>query len=154
MRFVAWLFSFGPKYKREGREPEDRGERFMNRFVTTYRLPFDPVPTIAIPANFNITHPKWWWLFEHEMVHANDMRGPFQLFRMAFLVAIIPLPIILSGRWYIERDAFWNDIKWGIKSPERVAQMLWDDYFWAWPKKWVIQYYRQRLRNEARGRTG
>jgi len=83
---------------------------FMTDFWTTMRLPFSKT-MIAYPSS--VTDPlskRNESIVEHEIIHAKDMSSAWGLFKMAFLVSIFPLPILFSGRWFIEFPAYLNDI--------------------------------------------
>lgn len=146
MRAMAWLMNRAPDIKHADGTRERRGDRFMRVYVTTYRLPFQDRPTIAVPDRYDWMSPGLEWLRCHEMVHADDLRSAWDLLKMALLLTLFPLPIYFSGRWYIERDAMVIDIRAGVKTPEKVAEMLWDDYLMAWPKQRVTDYYEKLLK--------
>ena len=169
MRMVAWLLNLLPKLRRLKRvqvDPEPhreksvelevsyqvelvaRGDRFMRDFVTTYRLPGQRRSIVAVPSDISVIDPRLKWLWEHEAVHVEQQRTFFGLLKSFFLLWLVPLPVVLSGRWYIKRHAFMVDLRAGIKTPEEAAELLWRDYLWAWPKRWAERWWRREL---ARG---
>lgn len=119
-------------------------ERFIQRYWTTFRLPFQK-PTIAYAADDLAMVPHLEWLRQHELHHANDMRSTWGLFKMFWLVWLLPLPAYYSGRWFIERHAYLIDIRAGVKTPESSAEQLWNDYFYAWPKDKAIKWFNENV---------
>jgi hypothetical protein len=79
------------------------GKSFIWSFWTTYRLPFGK-PIIAYPTKAK--NPLSSNRLEHELMHAEDMRSTWGAIKMFFLLWLLPLPIIFSGRWFIERRAY------------------------------------------------
>lgn len=129
------------------------GRGFMNNFWTTYRLPFQKVPTITYPPS--VFEPlRFISTLDHEMVHVEDLRKPFAPIYMGLLVSIFPLPILLSGRWWIERKAYLQNIIHHGYDIEYVVDTLWHRYAWCWPRslmrKW---FYREFSRSKTNGDT-
>lgn len=129
---------------------ERRGDRFMGYYATTCRLPFQKIPWIAHPDDWDVTDTQYEDLWAHEKHHADDERTGWGLFKMFWLVWLLPLPVVLSGRWYIERWAFLEDIRKGRITLEEGADRLWNDYLLAWPRPWAIQWWKDQL---ERGRN-
>ena len=133
MRAVGWVLKpFTPS--------------FMTYFWTTYRIPFQK-PTIAYPPN--IQEPTLYTpVLEHEMIHAEDMRSEWDLFKMFCLLLFFPMPVIFSGRWYIERYPYLhnmiNHAHHGY-TVERGVENLWNNYLWAWPKPLMRKWFTKKL---------
>ncbi len=148
MRAVAWLLNRLPKVISESGGSyveEGRGDLFMTKYVTIYRLPFQKVPWAAYPDSWDVVDPRHRDLWDHEGIHAKDMSTAWGLFKMFWLVWLLPLPVVLSGRWYIERWALLQDIERGPLTLEQAADRLWRDYFFAWPKSWAIRWWKGQL---------
>lgn len=115
---------------------------FMTRFFTTYRLPFQR-GTIAYPIGFDpMRYPG---VLEHELMHIEQQKTPWGLIKSAFLVSIFPLPVLFSGRWFIEREPYLNDIKKGRRTIDQAVDVLWGSYGWAWPKPLMRKWFEARL---------
>jgi len=123
---------------------------FINNFWTTYRLPFQKQATIAYPESNDISKydqiPDWAMrILEHELVHVKDMSSSWGLFKMFWLVWLLPLPILFSGRWFIERHAYlYGMIKYNDNVDERV-DALWNGYAWPWPKYLMRKWFNKKL---------
>lgn len=125
------------------------GKTFMDEFWTTYRLPGE-LPTITFPDVNDLTKydqiPSWAWpVLEHELIHAEDMRSTWGLIKSAFLVSIFPLPVLFSGRWFIERYAYLHGIiKYG-DDVDAVVESLWSGYGFPWPKSLMRKWFNKKL---------
>lgn len=144
MRLVAKFLSIFPKI--DGRT---RGEIFMTEYATTYRKPWDKLPIFAVPDEWDLSDKRREGLWEHERVHADDMRTLWQLTKMFCLLLFFPMPIIFSGRWYIERYAKLVNMRRGELTPEKAADDLWGFYLWAWPRKMAIKWWKEQLEKEG-----
>jgi len=136
MRTVGWVLKpFTPS--------------FMTHFWTTYRIPFKK-PTIAYPSIVQeAAHDKYKSTLEHEMMHAEDMRSGWGLFKMFCLLLFFPMPVIFSGRWYIERYPYLhNMINHASRgyTVEREVENLWNNYIWAWPKPLMKKWFEKKLK--------
>ena len=120
------------------------GRQFMRQFWTTYRWPFQRQVRIAHPAG--IVDPDTYdAILEHELLHAETFRkwwGPWALIPLAVL---LPLPIFLSGRWFIERHAYLLDIRRGRRSVDQAVSVLWHGYGMPWPRKWMHAWFTREL---------
>lgn len=121
------------------------GERFMTIYWTTYRLPFGK-GIIAYPSNANDPMDKRWKdVIDHELIHIEQQRSAWGLFKSFLFYFLIPLPILFSGRWFIEREPYSKvDIARGRKTPQSAANQLWSDYGKPWPRKWMADWFEQR----------
>lgn len=131
------------------------GRSFMSRFWTTYRLPWESRPTITYPESNDISKyddiPDWaLGILAHEMVHVEDMRTNWGLLKMALLVTIFPLPTLFSGRWIIEFPAYLLDIRTGRLTVDQAVDILWNGYFYPWPKSLMRRKFNQALKAETK----
>jgi hypothetical protein len=122
---------------------------FMTEFFTTMRLPFQKRPTIYYPTTINDPISRQSTM-EHELIHADDMRTGWGLFKMAMLVSIFPLPIIFSGRWYIERKAYLHNIVNHNYNIDAVVNSLWSNYLIPWPKPLMKKWFLKQLSEEKK----
>jgi len=124
------------------------GARFMTHFWTTYRLPFQRRVRISYPMNargMGTVIDGAGPVIEHEMHHVEQFRpwwGPWVFIALAVL---LPLPVLFSGRWFIERRAYLNDIRKGRCTVEQAADMLWRSYGWCWPRPLMRRWLRKEL---------
>jgi hypothetical protein len=115
----------------------------FDSFWTTYRLPFCK-PVIAYPPR--VVDPTIWEkILLHELVHVEQFRPWYGPLKMALLAAIFPLPILFSGRWHIERDAYLQDIRIGRLTTDEAVDSLWYGYMWPWPRPWMRRWFQDRL---------
>lgn len=125
------------------------GKGFMENFWTTYRLPFKG-PVITYPDSNDISKfeniPDWAVpVLEHEMIHVEDLRSTWGLVKSALLVSVLPLPVLFSGRWFLERHAYLHGmVKYGDDVDERV-EALWNGYFYPWPKSLMKKWFLKKI---------
>lgn len=116
----------------------------FDRFWTTYRLPWQKVPTICYPKD--VVRPMGHVsTLKHEQYHAEQFRpwwGPWFWIPMA---TIVPLPFLISGRWWLEREAYVISIKLGTFTINEASDALWFDYAWAIPRWWSRRWFKKRL---------
>lgn len=130
------------------------GSKFMDNFWTTYRLPFQKRSTIAYPLKSvsDPMSPAYRSILEHEVVHSKDFSTAWGLFKMFWFVWLIPLPIFFSGRWYVERKAYLENILHHNYSIDYVVNVLWFQYAWCWPRplmrKWFLREYKKAKAKE------
>lgn len=116
---------------------------FMSGFFTTYRLPFQKQSTIAYPVGYDpMNYPG---VLEHELVHVEQQNTAWGLFKSFWLLWLIPLPIVFSGRWYLERDAYLLDIKAGRIDIDYAVSVLWNFYGLAWPQNMMRKWFNERV---------
>jgi len=82
---------------------------------------------------------------EHEMIHVEDMRSWWGLLKSALLVSLLPLPILFSGRWYVERYAYLHNIINHGYNIDRCVNLLWSGYGWAWPKPLMKKWFYKKV---------
>lgn len=116
---------------------------FMTIFFTTYRLPFQKQGNIAHPDGLDPL--DFMDVMEHELMHVFQQSTAWGLFKSAFLVSIIPFPVLFSGRWFIERAPYLNDIKKGLYTVDEAVDLLWGSYGWAWPKPLMRKWFNEKL---------
>jgi len=116
---------------------------FMDSFFTTYRLPFQKKGIIAYPVGCNPM--LYSGVLEHELMHVEQQKTAWGLFKSALLVSIFPLPVVFSGRWFIERGPYLNDIKKKRRTVERAVNVLWGSYGWCWPKPLMRRYFKKHM---------
>ena len=125
---------------------------FTYNFWTTYRLPFQK-PTITYPPDTKDPMAlRYRSIREHELIHCKDMRSACGLFKIFWLFLLIPLPILFSGRWFIERYAYLHGIINYNHSIDRVINILWDSYGWIWPKSLMRRWFNRKLKEHKEGR--
>lgn len=146
MRLIAWVFNLFPKYARMDGTKIGRGDRFMKYFWTTWkRLPWSK--HVHICHGTSEMDPMGWelaWLRTHELFHVRSMKTLWGWIKTAFLYVLVPLPVFYSGRWYIEREAYLNDINSGILTIDQAIEQLWADYFMPWPKKKMKAWFEEQ----------
>ena len=121
--------------------------RFMTDFWTTWRWPFGQ-PTIYYPNDNRgkiINPARYPEILEHEGVHVKQQEPWFGPWVTLALAAFFPLPIIWSGRWFIERPAYLNDIRRGRLSVEQAIDILWNSYGWCWPRPLMRVWFTKEL---------
>lgn len=121
------------------------GSSFMTKWWTTYRWPFCKA-RIAFPVTMTVaqalTHEG---ALEHELVHVGQFRpwwGPLRVFALEVL---FPLPVLFSGRWFVERSAFLVDIKTGRRTVDQAVDKLWTGYFYPWPRSLMRRWFTRKL---------
>lgn len=120
------------------------GKSFINDFWTTYRLPFQRHVTITYPPA--VTHPEARTdIVAHEMFHVRQFERPLAPVVMLLLAALVPLPTLFSGRWFIERRAYLHDIRTSRLTLERAVDILWSHYGYAWPKPLMRRWFKRQL---------
>jgi hypothetical protein len=120
--------------------------RFMTDYITTFRIPGGP-PTIAFPDDTANPYEEE-DIILHECVHVVQFRPWYGPYLVLLLVTVFPLPVLLSGRWHIEKRAYLRDIQDGSCSIQSAAEMLWDGYLWPWPKPWMVKWFQKQLKKQ------
>lgn len=118
-------------------------KRFMTVFWTTMRFPFQR-GFVAYPVGLTEAQAladNKRWIREHELIHKKQQEGWWGLTKSFFLYFIVPLPIFFSGRWFLERGPYLNDIKNKRRTPAEAAQVLWSSYAWPWPESWMREWF-------------
>jgi hypothetical protein len=123
---------------------------FTYRFWTTYRLPFQKKARITYPPDVNPIKPWHLPTLEHELIHVKDMSTSWGLFKIFWLLWLIPLPIIFSGRWFIERHAYLHNIINHDRKIESVVNILWNGYGWVWPKYLMRKWFEKKVKENSK----
>lgn len=130
MRAITWVY---PRWE---------------RFWTTWRHPFG-VPTIYYPSA--ITDPLVYQrIIQHELVHVEQQKPWWGPWWTLLCVTVFPLPVFFSGRWFIERDAYLDDIVTGRLTLEQAVRTLHASYGRPWPQKWMRSWFKSRMADEKR----
>lgn len=125
---------------------------FLTDFVTTLRLPFG-MPTVYWPRSCGDPRDKRWrTVWAHERVHVVQQAGPWGLLSSALLYVLLPLSVYLSGRWFLEREAYLLDIRAGRLTVDQAVELLWSSYVRPWPRAWMRAWFEMRLRTTGVGR--
>ncbi len=120
---------------------------FMYDFWTTYRLPFQKKVRITYPPDtIEPMGERYKGTREHELIHAIDMGTSWGLFKMFWLLWLIPLPIIFSGRWFFERYAYLYNLLYHGYKIDYVVDALWGGYGWAWPKCLMKKWFNKKIK--------
>lgn len=119
---------------------------------TTYRLPGGKA-VIAHPDYVvdPLAHRR---IIEHELVHVKQQASFWGLLKSAIFATVFPLPVFFSGRWFIERDAYLQEIKnlGGTDIAINAAvDTLWDGYLWPWPRKLMYAWFKEQLKSGTQG---
>jgi hypothetical protein len=81
---------------------------------------------------------------QHEYLHVGQFRS-CGIIIMALLYLLLPLPALLSGRWFIERHPYLGDIRSGRITTEKAVEKLWGEYGWVWPRSWMREWFEKNL---------
>lgn len=113
----------------------------------TFRLPFQEFPTITCSVYMDLHGHLSGFDFDllsHELVHARQFRSWWAPWVLPLLATILPLPIIFSGRWFIEREAYLDDLSRGT-AIEAAVNKLWREYAWPWPRSLMRSWFKKNL---------
>lgn len=120
------------------------GSRFASHYWTTIG------DTIYYPIKVHDPHhPRHAQTVKHEMHHIRQFER-FGIPLMMLFYLLLPLPVFFSGRWFLERYAYLDDIIAGVISEEKAAKTLWEGYLMPWPKSWMLSWFEKKL--DERGR--
>lgn len=136
------------KFKKARESRLVRFARFfgLNRFVDHRWITI--CNTIYYPdqsPNFNDEHSMIKWLslhlpyIAHEFVHVKQFER-LGLLRFALFYFVFPFPVLFSGKWFLEREAFLRDIYYFGATEKEISEILWKDYFYPWPKGWMKKW--------------
>ena len=105
-----------------------------------YRWPWERKVRVTHPDDVAPESPEKFKARRHEFHHVQDFIpwwGPWVCIALAIF---FPLPILFSGRWFLERRAYRDGIDCGFTTVDRVVDGLWSSYGWAWPKPWMRRW--------------
>lgn len=120
------------------------GTRFKTDYWTTIRLPWWRLARIYYPPR-TLDPSGRDTLIAHEMHHVRQLKpwwGPWVSFILTF---VAPLPVLFSGRWFLEREAYVQDIHAGHVKLDDTVDELWDGKVWCWPKPLMRRWFIARL---------
>jgi hypothetical protein len=120
---------------------------FLTRWWTTIRFPFCK-GVIAYAGQLDPMHCAYEGILEHELMHVEQQRGAWGLFKSIMLCFFFPMPILFSGRWYIERYPYLRDIQKGRHTIEGTVENLWRYYLLAWPKPLMRAWFESKLNQD------
>lgn len=130
------------------------------RFWVTYRLPWMRRARITFPGGAALADAAvrerallaGWQLsvLSHEQVHVRQFATWWGPWLIPLLVALLPLPVLFSGRWFVERKAYLADIVNARLTREDAVNILWNSYGWCWPKALMRRWFDKQLRKVFR----
>lgn len=119
------------------------GGLFMQR-ATTYRLPFQKYARVCIPKAVIGYSAVVADIEAHELHHVQQFAtklGPWWV----ILAQLFPLPVFFSGRWFVERGAYLDEIERGDLTLDTAIDILWTQYGWPWPRSWMRRWFIKKL---------
>ncbi len=122
---------------------------FSTRWWTTIRFHFQE-GVIAYPYGTNPMADRYAPTREHELGHVRQQRGAWGLFKSFMLFFFVPLPVVFSGRWFIERGPYLQDILGGHKTIDYSVKVLWRSYLWVWPPPLMRKWFEAQVK-KAKG---
>jgi len=115
------------------------GIDFLNRFWTTIgRTIYYPVDIVEPLGN------AYAEVREHELMHVEQF-FKYGLFLMILGYLLLPLPFIFSGRWFIERGPYLNDIHKNRIAIPQAVENLHKYYLFPWPRKLMEAWFTKEL---------
>jgi hypothetical protein len=90
---------------------------------------------------------------QYATIRAHELEHVWQFRRYGFLIMLLgyfllPLPVLFSGRWLIERRAFLKDIRAKARSVDGAVDTLWYDYAAPWPRGLMRRWFNHQLNKE------
>jgi len=148
---VVWAVTFMWLWRRDRKNLRDA---FIDDYWTTYRLPFGVT---------KITYPKMVPdpmddqqrdIREHELLHHIHQLEPWWgPLTAGLLVIVVPLPIIFSGRWYLERRPYLHNIVYHRYDIQSVVDSLWSGYMIPWPKGMMLSWFKKKEQEMIRDKV-
>ena len=131
------------------RADESKLRKLLSMFVVptmwmTYRLPFQRYVRITYPIF--IADPETSLTLQHELCHVPIFSTWWGPWVVPLLVSLIPLPVLFSGRWFVERWAYLADIKAGRITIDQAVDNLWNLYAYAWPKSLMYRWFNRHIK--------
>lgn len=128
------------------------GPAFMESFFTTIRFPLCR-PRIYCPRSGPVARAsRFAQVLRHELVHVRQFAPWYGPAWVALQYLLVPLPFGLSGRWFIERDAYVVDIEHLIgrghpasRAIDIAVEQLWGAYGWPWPRAWMRRWFETKV---------
>jgi hypothetical protein len=116
-------------------------------FWMTYRLPFQKDVRVTYPDKE--LSPATSDVLKHELFHVVQFSTWYGPIVILLLVSILPLPIIFSGRWFVERHAYLADIKAMRRTTKDAVNFLWYSYGWCWPKSLMRKWFDSKIKGRS-----
>lgn len=120
--------------------------RFLTYWWTVIRLPWWHRPRILYPSTLDSPFRQPVAL-QHELVHVPQVQG-WRLLWSALLLFLLPLPVLFSGRWFLERRPFLVHLRNGVPIDE-VVNLLWWSYLFPWPRWLMRRWFERELARES-----
>jgi len=123
---------------------------FNKSFLTNYWTTM--FGKVYAPSSVNLNDlSNYDGIIQHEKIHILDARKWKLWFEISYL--LLPFPIFLCyGRWYWERKAYLPELmklKDSWRLPGRLNSIVnslgGSNYFWAWPKKWIREWFLKKI---------
>ncbi len=115
---------------------------------TTWRWPWNEQITIWASAGTSSITMHHIDKIDHELFHCRDLRprsGPWKIGVLNFLV---PLPLVFSGRWFVERWAYLEAVRRGTKTVDSAVDKLFSfTYLYPWPPPLMRRWFKARLKD-------
>lgn len=113
----------------------------------TFRLPLGP-PTITYPNELGIpvNVELYGIVIRHELVHVDQLTPWWGPLWALLLYVLLPLPVLLSGRWFFERHAYLVQLRAGVYTIDLAVETLWKSYLWPWPRSWMRRWFEDQLK--------
>lgn len=103
-----------------------------------YRFPWQKSVKVTHPDAVDPAGPQSYRTRRHEFHHVQDFMPWWGPYIQILLCVLFPLPVLFSGRWFVERRAYRDAIDMNWTTVDRVVDTLggWK-YGWCWPKPWM-----------------
>jgi len=88
---------------------------------------------------------------EHELVHVEQFKKMGVILFFLFYI-FLPLPILFSGRWFLERKAYMVQINTQKKQEHKenmislVVDSLWKNYFFPYPRSLMTKWFKKQIK--------
>lgn len=117
---------------------------FLTHWWTTIRFPFCR-GVMGHPVGIDPMAPKHKGTRNHELCHVVQQRGAWGLLKSFVLYFFLPLPVVFSGRWFIEREPYLKDILSCRLTIDQAVSILWRGYLWAWPRSLMRAWFEREV---------
>lgn len=128
-------------------------DAWLTRWWTTFWVPGDSVPTIWYPTSMTfreaLAHQG---TIEHELIHC-EQQSTLLGWALTVLAQVFPLPVLFSGRWFVERPAYLYDIEQKRRTIDESVEILWHAYGWAWPRPLMRRWFERELSRRSSPHT-
>lgn len=117
----------------------------LDRWWLTYRFPFQKRTKVTYPPRMSRAEAETSDTLQHELVHVGWFDTWWGPWAIPLLVVFFPLPILFSGRWFVERPAYLADIRAGRHTVESAVEALWRGYLFPWPRSLMRRWFISQL---------